>query len=548
MACRGIVQFHIHFRPFELQAEGIRVIKFKSSRKDGLLSLYFPDLDILESIIFRGFRLAAAYGQEQTAEDSNIKTRGLTPGCHFRPSARCRVVYKATHIPARYKYSRTIGLRPVSIYEFPENNYLSKKNPILSSIAERVKQFNQDRLPAYTALKYQVMAENPFRFLRGTCHLFYEDLSRSDALPQYPLSWVCGDLHLENFGSYKGDNRLVYFDLNDYDEGALAPVTWELSRMVTSIFTGFDSVGVKHKEAVKMADLFLQSYSATLAKGRTRYLEPQTADGIVRLFLEKVADRKQKELIRQRTILHNEKLLLRIDRVRFFPIDKNLKKELSAHITQWIQHTPFLRKRYKVLDAAFRVAGTGSLGVKRYVFLLRNTKDPKKHLLIDMKQAPPSSLQPWLSTTQPSWPSEADRVVAIQERMQNVSPALLSTTFFQGDPYVLKEMQPTADKIDFLLIRDRYKDIECVIQDMAVLTASAQLRSAGRQGAALPDELIAFGKDHHWQQAMLDYSAEYAEQVKKDYQAYFKAYKSGYFVTHPETGDKKGPEHNQAGE
>jgi uncharacterized protein (DUF2252 family) len=373
------------------------------------------------------------------------------------------------------------------------------------------------------------MAENPFRFLRGTCHLFYEDLHRSDALPQYPLSWVCGDLHLENFGTYKGDNRLVYFDVNDFDESALAPATWELARIVTSIFTGFESLGVKRKEAKEVAQMFLNVYSSTLAKGRARYLEPQTANGIVRIFLEKIRERKQKELIRQRTIVRNEKLILRIDNVRFFPIDKGLKKELSTHFAQWIQDTPLLQKRYKVLDMGFRIAGTGSLGVKRYVFLMRNSKDPKKHLLIDMKQALPSSLYPWLSTPQPAWTSEAERVVAIQERMQNVCPALLSMTTFQGDSYVLKEMQPTADRIDFLLIRDRAKDIKCVIEDMALLTASAQLRSAGRQGAALPDELIAFGKDTHWQQGLLNYAADYAEQVKKDYQAYFKDYKAGFF-------------------
>ena len=54
-------------------------------------------------------------------------------------------------------------------------------------------------------MKYQVMAENPFRFLRGSCHLFYEDLYHSDALPHHPLTWISGDLHLENFGTYKGD-------------------------------------------------------------------------------------------------------------------------------------------------------------------------------------------------------------------------------------------------------------------------------------------------------------------------------------------------------
>jgi uncharacterized protein (DUF2252 family) len=399
----------------------------------------------------------------------------------------------------------------------------------VSSIAERIKQFNSSRLPAYTALKYQTMAENPFRFLRGACHLFYEDLAGSDALPGYPLSWICGDLHLENFGTYKGDNRLVYFDLNDFDEGALAPVTWELARMVTSIFTGFESVGIKRKEATRVARLFLQTYSFTLGKGRARYIEEQTAKGIVRLFLDKICERRQKELIRQRTLVRNGKLILRIDKVRLFSIDKALKKELSDHLTQWIKQDPHLQHRFRVIDACFRIAGTGSLGVKRYVFLVRNIQDPKKHLLIDMKQALPGALQPWLTTQQPAWASESERVVAIQERMQNIPPALLSTTVFKGDPYVLKEMQPTADKIDFMVIRDRYKDVERVIKDMAMLTASAQLRSSGRQGSALADELIAFGKDHHWQEGLLNYAVAYAAKAKKDYQAYFKAYKAGYF-------------------
>jgi uncharacterized protein (DUF2252 family) len=404
-----------------------------------------------------------------------------------------------------------------------------KKNPV-SSIAERIKAFNGNRLPVYTALKYQSMAENAFRFYRGTCHLFYEDLHQNNALPAYPLSWICGDLHLENFGSYKGENRLVYFDLNDFDEGILAPATWEIARMLASIFTGFDSLSIKKKDATQTAQLFLRVYSATLAKGKSKYLEHETANGIVRIFLEKISQRKQKELVRQRTEEgKNGNLQFRIDNIRFFSLERPLRKQLIAHLGQLLQHYPLLKGRFQVIDAAFRVAGTGSLGVKRYVFLLKNIKDPKKHLMIDMKQAAPSSLQPWVTNPQPAWSSEAERVVTVQERMQNINPALLSVTQFDGDPYVIKEMQPTADKIDFLVIRDRYKDIACVIEDMAFLAASAMLRSAGRQGAALPDELIAFGKDSHWQQTLIDYSTTYAAQVKKDYNAYFKDYKAGYF-------------------
>jgi uncharacterized protein (DUF2252 family) len=401
----------------------------------------------------------------------------------------------------------------------------------LATVPERIKQFNSNRLPAYTALKYQLMAENAFRFFRGTCHLFYEDLSRHEPLPPSPRIWICGDLHLENFGTYKGDNRLVYFDLNDFDEGVLGPASWEVVRMVTSIFTGCESLGFEKKETDQVARLFLHVFATRLATGKARYLEVETADGIVKLFMEKISQRKQKELIRQRTEAgKGDKLRLRIDNVRLFPIDKALRKELIAHVTEWMQKYPMLEGRFRILDACFRVAGTGSLGGRRYVFLLRNIAEPKRHLLIDMKEALPSSVRPWLDVPQPSWTSEAQRVVTIQERMQNISPALLSTTLFKDVPYVLKEMQPTMDKIDFLVVRDRYKDIACVVEDMAFLTASAQLRSAGRQGAAVPDDLIAFGQDPHWHKSILDYATSYAGQVKADYLTYFTAYKAGFFA------------------
>lgn len=401
----------------------------------------------------------------------------------------------------------------------------------MATIPERIKEFNDNRLQQFTAMKYEMMAENAFRFFRGTCHLFYEDLSLNGSLPLSPASWICGDLHLENFGTYKGDNRLVYFDLNDFDEAALAPAAWEVARMVTSIFTGCESLGISDKESMDLAHLFLGVYAATLDKGKARYLEIETAHGIVKSFMEKICQRKQKELIRQRTEEGKKgSLRLRIDKVHLFPIEKTLRKELKTHIAKWLDGHPLVKGRFRVLDASFRVAGTGSLGCRRYVFLFQDKEEPKKYLLIGMKEALPSSLQPWLTLTQPHWISEAERVVAVQKRMQNVCPALLGTTLFEGHSYVVKEMQPLEDKINFLLVRDRYRDIACVVEDMAFLTASAQLRSAGRQGASGPDDLIVFGQDSHWQQSLLDYSMAYAAQVKKDYQEYFTAYKAGFFA------------------
>ena len=88
-------------------------------------------------------------------------------------------------------------------------------------VVKRITTFDQGREPERLAIKYALMRKDAFVFMRGTCHLFYEDLDPA-ALPASPLVWCCGDLHLENLGTYKGDNRLVYFDLNDFDEACLA--------------------------------------------------------------------------------------------------------------------------------------------------------------------------------------------------------------------------------------------------------------------------------------------------------------------------------------
>src|SRR5215471_17603703 len=104
------------------------------------------------------------------------------------------------------------------------------------SVVDRIEEFNRGREPERLALKYRAMATGPFSFFRGTAHLFFEDWPRRAPWNRAPLGWISGDLHLENFGSFLGDNGLVYFDLNDFDEAALAPVTWETGRLLTSAY------------------------------------------------------------------------------------------------------------------------------------------------------------------------------------------------------------------------------------------------------------------------------------------------------------------------
>lgn len=398
----------------------------------------------------------------------------------------------------------------------------------MDKLLYRLKKFNEALLPEKVQLKYEAMAENAFRFFRGTCHLFYEDLAAAEPLPLSPLAWICGDLHIENFGSYKGDNKLVYFDLNDFDEALLAPASYETVRMVTSIFIAFDNLGFEEEKALKMAQLYLKTYSATLAKGKAISIEPRTAKGIVCDFLKAAAEGTYRELLKKRTVSKKRTIMLSLADERHFKLDKPLKNELKSHINEWIRTSSDGPYNYEVQSVVFRLAGTGSIGVKRYLFLLKSTNTKDHYLLLDMKQARPSSVQPHLSVQQLAWDSEAARVIGIQQRLQNVPAALLSTTEFRGESFIIQELQPVKDTIKFKLLKN-YRDMYEVIDEMAALTASAQLRSGGMQGSGNIDELIAFGLDQGWQEEVMAYAQRYAAKTRSYHEEFVKDFKAGKY-------------------
>ena len=399
------------------------------------------------------------------------------------------------------------------------------------SLSERLIAFNKHLLPEILPYKYQAMTENAFRYYRGTCHLFYEDLANAKGFPKSPMTWICGDLHLENFGSYTADNDLIYFDLNDFDESVLAPAAWELVRLATSIFIAFDTLDIEPEKAFKMAALYLKSYADTLSKAKALAIEPRTAKGIVCDFLTKAAHSKENAVVKKRTDQKKKKIVLSLEDERHFKIPKPLRKELMAHVQQWVATGSDSPYNYKVKDAVFRLAGTGSIGVKRYLFLLKSTNTKNKYLFVDMKQSMPSSLQDYLPEEKAVWDTEAERIINVQKRMQYASASLLSTTIFNDEPFILQELQPVKDSINFKLIRDQYRDIYQVIDDMAMLTASAQLRSGGMDGSAIIDELKAFAKKEGWQEQVLEYAVKYAAKVKNDYRNYLREYKRGRFTT-----------------
>lgn len=396
-------------------------------------------------------------------------------------------------------------------------------------VSHRIRAFHEGLLPEMVTIKYGALAEDLFRFFRGTNHLFYEDLAGAKPFPGSPPAWLCGDLHLENFGSYKGDNRLVYFDISDFDEGLLGPALWDVVRMTCSIYVGLAALGCSTVQADGLAHNYVHTYGSVLASGKARHIQLQTSRGIVLALLQKVSGRNVEKWLRKRVEITGDSspAFKDIPRKQLKIEDPALRQELMTHIAR----IPFTRgeheEHFSVEDVCFRVAGTGSLGIRRYLFLMKAADG--EHWLLDMKQCRPSALLPYLELPQPYWPSEADRVVGIEYRMQDVPEALLTTTVFRNEAYKLQEMQPLEDKVEFHQLTEDWGSLEYVIRDMASLTASAQFRSTGRGGAAIADELIAFGRTASWQNEVLAYAQAYSQRLQAYYQQFLQDYQEGFF-------------------
>ena len=406
----------------------------------------------------------------------------------------------------------------------------------MTSVMNRISLFNTDgqwsvfdnRNPDRIQLKYSAMAANPFSFFRGTCHLFYEDLPQTGIFRSAPPVWICGDLHLQNFGSFKGndnlglqktDRKLVYFDINDFDESVLAPCSWDLARFLVSLLVA--DLGLNEPEGIQLSEFFIHTYTQTLVTGKACTIHRETAQGIVKDLLQTLKHRKRKSFIKSRL----DRKLRALKRIpnKILNVAPDDLHRIHGLVSDWGNRQPN-PNFFKVLDIAQRIVGIGSLGLERYLILIEGKGYPNGSYLLDLKAARSSSLQPYLQTLQPLWTSEAHRIVEIQSRIQESPPAMLNVltdpNHSPNHSYVLRELQPTADKLDLNTMPRSPKQLKSLIETLASIVAWGHLRSAGRQRSAIADDLIAFGTDLSWQADLLDYARHYAQQVRLDQQEF----------------------------
>jgi uncharacterized protein (DUF2252 family) len=387
---------------------------------------------------------------------------------------------------------------------------MSEQAASTPAIVDAIFSHNAGREAQRLAMKYAKMAQSPFIFLRGACHLFYDALPDSSLFRDAPLGWCCGDLHFENFGSYKGDNRLVYFDINDYDEAALAPITWDMVRLLTSIQCGADALNATRAEALAVSETCLAAYRSALIDGKPLWVERETSRGLVNELLTALQGRDRAAFLDKRTIRKGRRRSLTLDGVKALPASEAQKRVVTEFMDRFAAMQPN-PKFFEVLDIGRRIAGTGSLGLERFVVLVEGKGSPDGNYLIDIKQAKPSAMVPHLTglgIRQPAWADEASRVVAIQKRMQAIDHAFLQPVMLEGLPCILKGLQPSEDRVAIGEWGKKLDRLQEVVTTMGRLLAWDQLRASGRSGAATADELIAFAQRGDWGVTMLQAASE----------------------------------------
>src|SRR5262245_51574753 len=83
--------------------------------------------------------------------------------------------------------------------------------------------------------KREHMAEDVFSFLRATFYRWAQVFPTvCAAIVRAPKILGVGDLHVENYGTWRDAEGRLVWGINDFDEGCWLPYTNDLTRLATS--------------------------------------------------------------------------------------------------------------------------------------------------------------------------------------------------------------------------------------------------------------------------------------------------------------------------
>ena len=125
-------------------------------------------------------------------------------------------------------------------------------------------------------LKHQRMADSPFPFFRATFYRWMQLWPEvCPALAKAPRVLAVGDLHVENFGTWRDIEGRLVWGINDFDEAGTLPYTVDLVRLATSALLASEEGHLRLQSKDACAALLDGYHESLVESGRPFVLEEE---------------------------------------------------------------------------------------------------------------------------------------------------------------------------------------------------------------------------------------------------------------------------------
>jgi uncharacterized protein (DUF2252 family) len=401
-----------------------------------------------------------------------------------------------------------------------------------SSALELLARSMHGRVPSLIKLKYRLMAESPFAYFRGAVPVMAADLA---VLPSAGITvQLCGDAHVRNLGAYAAPDGRLVFDINDFDETIRGPFEWDLKRMAASLVLAGRASGHKEGAARQAVEKFVARYSAQIAAFSKMPVLDVARSQVHRL--SQIAPVHQALVQAERaTPQHTLEQLTEStagnpDAPRLFrevkPILTRVTGQQAAAVLASLgtyremlepqrQH---LLSFYRPVDVAFKVVGTGSVGLRDYCVYFEGN-GPNDPLFLQIKEEPASAYAPYLPDARPSH-HNGQRAAEGQKAMQAQCDPFLGWTHFGGRDYLVRQLNDHKGSIDLEDLAG--SGLEAYAEVCGELLARGHSRSGD------PCILNGYiGSGDGFGEALAKFGSAYADQTEKDWNDLKRSVKTG---------------------
>ncbi|HTF65427.1 MAG TPA: DUF2252 domain-containing protein [Edaphobacter sp.] len=413
-------------------------------------------------------------------------------------------------------------------------------------IIKLLKESDTDRIPGLIPVKYQRMALSPFTFFRGTAILQARDLANASV--SGIMVQACGDCHLANFGGFASPERMLVFDINDFDETFPGPWEWDIKRLGASLILAARDRGFSKTLAHQAAREAAASYRERMSE----FAEMSVLDAwYARISIDALKEhfrkdqdisarlsRKQKQARSQNSEAIVPKLTETANGGRKFrdnpPViyhfqeyAENVEKGYAKFIEQYKKSLQADRQQlfehYDLKDSAIKAVGVGSVGTRCFLALfLADQDDP---LFLQIKEARRSVLESPRGRSR--YTHQGLRVVEGQRLMQAASDIFLGHARSKQHDFYIRQFRDMKVSAEIETFRPSTLVAYATMCGWALARAHAKAGDAAMISGYL-------GSTDQFDSALAQYSEAYADQAERDYETFQKAIRSGRLSTESE--------------